>query len=186
MTSRLRGDERCPHRTGIATIWKPPFGQDRSRYCDLTNDERRHLRTINESLTDIERRFQSIALQLCSELDQRVASPTDWLGDYEIELAVDLYLNEAAWEEDDEDDDVFVTLAWDLKGVDAEPDFGFGALHIHHAESIHGDFGDERHCWLYHHLYAHSDLCWRDLLRIGPIGVDLMVDYQAFPWGGAK
>ncbi len=36
----------------------------------------------------------------------------------------------------------------------------------------------EHHCWLYHNLYDHSGLSWEDLLRIGPIEVDLKVTYQ--------
>ena len=34
------------------------------------------------------------------------------------------------------------------------------------------DFPGEHHCWLYHDLYDHTGLDWRDLLRIDMIWVD--------------
>ncbi len=152
-------------------------------YYDLSDTEKAKLSELNETLKVIENRFHSIALQLCAEMDARVSSPDDWLDDYEVELEVNLYLdeNDPAWNEDS--DNILITLDEYLKHVEPQPDFGFGAINRNHAEFPKE--GDELHCWLYHCLYDHAHLDWRDLLRVARIDVDMMVTHQAMPkkWG---
>ena len=150
-------------------------------YYRLNHNEKGRLLSLNERLAAIEHQFLPIILQLKAEMSDRVSSPFDWLDDYEIELSVDLYLSEEDPEWSENDDNIIVTLNEFVKLTKTVPIFGFGATHVNHGKFP--PFEGEHHCWLYHCLYDHMCLAWRDLLRIGSIGVDLRVTYQILPGG---
>jgi hypothetical protein len=164
----------------IPVLWRPGLGQDRPHYRDLTEDERRRMQGLNDTLRAIERRFHPIAVQFCLDLDIRVAASEDWLDDYELELRIDLYLHDRDpdWSEDDGHDNRLATLIEDLKYTEAVPTFGFGALDTHHAEPGRTEYDGQHHGWLFHHLYDHAGLGWGDLLRIGAVGAELVVTRQ--------
>lgn len=129
----------------------------------------------------IERYAKREALALIAQIEAKVQDPSDWIGDYEIELKVECWLREddPAYREDD--DNILATLKEDLKPLqDPDDDFGLDdGINHSIAQFIDGHpMQGEFHCWLYHRLYDHTDLEWEDLLRIGHIWVEIEVWYQ--------
>ena len=151
----------------------------RRGYYDLTLAEKQRLSDLNKALAAIENKFLPIAIQRCTQLKARLATQEDWIQDFEAELNVTLFLDESEWQEDEEND--VLTLSTHLKHIEAEPSFGFGALHYNHAEIPFRD--KEFHCWLYHCTYDHSGLTWNDIVRISPtqIWIDLVITEQILP-----
>jgi hypothetical protein len=69
----------------------------------------------------------------------------------------------------EEDDDNILVQVYDIyiEGDDLDAD---------HSEY---SFPGEKHCYLYHQLYGHFHLDWRDLLRIGSLYVEIKIEEQS-------
>ena len=87
-------------------------------------------------------------------------------------------------EYDEDDDSILIEIKQrfiQLESPDRDPEqvWGFGDRKVHHADQ---DIflSDQPHCYLYHELYDHSSLDWRDLLRIGGMWLDIKIDEQTW------
>ncbi len=156
--------------------------QDPTKYADLTESERKQLLDLNEQLKTIEERFQQLAIQTSKELQSRVENPSDWLDDFEIELTLDFVLKEEDLEWDDDDDNLLITLRYDLKHPNTIPAYTFGDNQTNFNYEPQCREFDEWHCWVYHELYDHCHVGWKNLLRIGDILVDYQVTQQIIPF----
>lgn len=146
---------------------------------DLSRRDRQFLLALNGRLAEIEDQIKAEAIDTAGALEARVEVSSDWIQDYEIECTISFWLREddPAYKEDD--DNILIELREYLKGIDDDR-LGI-ADRRNHNEYRHWKnhpMRDERHCWLYYSLYAHTDLGWANLLRIGVIWVDLDVTYQ--------
>ena len=146
---------------------------------DMSSEQRLQLQRLNDRLATIEKHIKCEAVNLNTQLQARVQHPTDWLSDYEIELAVEFHLREDDPAYRDDNDNILATLREMLKD-NAQNDFGIDDGINHNAfQYMDGHpMQGEGHCWLYHCLYDHTDVWFDDMLRIGHIWVDIRVWYQ--------
>ena len=153
--------------------------QARSHYTSLSMVEKIRLLSLNERLKQLENKFTPILTAKYNELKLREADHSDWMDDFNLSLEITFYLREDDDEYEEDDDNILMQIIeLGFNQGDGIPDFGFGATHINHAENG-GRYKRECHCYLYHALYDHCNLDWRDLLRIGGIYVDIKVEEQA-------
>ena len=155
------------------------FSSPKTDYASLNESEKAWLRAFNESLRQLEDKFYPIMAAKHKELQARVADPADWLMDFNLECLITFYLREDDPEYEEDDDNVLMEIVeMHREKKTRRRDWGFGATHTNHAESVR-DFSGERHCYLYRHLYDHCGLDWRDLFRIGSLWVDIKIDEQS-------
>lgn len=152
-------------------------------YRLLNDSEKAWLRAFNESLRQLEGKFYPIMDAKHKELQARVADPSDWLIDFNLDCLITFYLREDDPEYEENDDNILMEIdemycEQNAPDRDPEQNWGFGATHVDHAEPGQ-DFAGECHCYLYHQLY---DLCcmdWRNLFRIGSLWVDIKIEEQS-------
>lgn len=141
-------------------------------YGLLNDGEKAWLRAFNESLRQLEDKFYSIMFATDKELKARVADPADWLNDFNLDYVISFYLRADDPEYEQDDDNILMQIHEILierEGTDQDC--------VNYAES--SEFTGEQHCYLYHQLYAHCYLDWRDLLRIGALYVDIKIEEQS-------
>lgn len=149
-----------------------------TRYNSLTEGEKAWLRAFNESLRQIEDKFYSIMDAKHKEFQARVADPSDWLMEFNLDFFITFYLREDDPEYEEDDDNILMEFRQHFYR-ESHKEWGFGAIHVDHAEPGQ-DFTGEQHCYLYHQLYDHCGLDWRDLFRIGNLWVDIKIDEQSW------
>jgi len=156
----------------------------RTEYSSLNESERAWLRTLNETLRQLEYKFYPIMDAKHKELQARVADPSDWLLEFNLNCLITFYLREDDPEYEEDDDNILMEIDEmyiELKSSDRDPerDWGFGATNVHHGDQ---DIflSDGPHCSLYHGLYDHLGLDWHDLFRIGNLWVDIKIDEQSW------
>jgi len=152
-------------------------------YESLNESEKAWLRAFNESLRQLENKFYPIMAAKHKELQARIADPADWLAEFNLDCLITFYLREDDPEYEKDDDNILMEievmyLEQNLPGRDPDRDWGFGATHVDHAESCQ-DFPSESHCYLYHQLYDHCYMDWRDLFRIECLYVDIKIEEQS-------
>lgn len=130
------------------------------------------LRELSERLYVLERRLQSEAQTLDTECRQRIAGSDGWWSDFNIGYTVQCFLKESDPEYDVDGDNELVELNGRLRSLKRtqgilDEDLDFNDLAPDHP------LAGEHHCGLFHELYAHSELDWTDLLRIGHIDADI-------------
>ena len=149
----------------------------------LSPDQRQYLQQLNARFMAIERQVQQDALAVITQLDARVQDPQDALCDYEIELEVECWLREDDPMYREDDDNILVTLTDYLTSLRDPHHMGiadgsnWNEFHYQEGHPLQAEF----HCWLYHCLYDHTPLTWKDLLRIGHIWVNMPVIHQ-YAW----
>lgn len=150
-----------------------------TQYNEISHTEKACLMNLNEILQRLEDQYLPILDAKLKELQVRVNNPSDWLMDFNLSYTITFYLHESDPEFDADDDNILMQILNDhfVREV-SKDDWGFGATHINHAESV-SHFLNERHCYTYHNLYDHYGLDWRDLLRIGCLNVDIHIDEQS-------
>jgi hypothetical protein len=153
--------------------------QPHTAYAELNPEERNWLMALNAQLKQIEKQYLPIMKAKENAIRARIADPDDWMQDFNLELVITFYLRKDDHEYEEWDDNILMQIMECCFDAD-EPDWewGFGATETNYAESPEG-FEGEHHCWLYHQLYDHVSLDWRDLLRIGEIGVEAKIDEQS-------
>ena len=150
----------------------------RTDYDSLNEDEKTWLRSLNDQLRQMEDKYSPIMNAKLQELQARVADPSDWMLAFNLYFIITFYLREDDPEYEEEDDNIL--MEFDEKFFGQYPldlEWGFGATNVDHAEPSQ-EFG-EQHCYLYHQLYDHCYMDWRDLLRIGSLYVDIKIDEQS-------
>jgi len=151
----------------------------RTQYAELSHEEKAWLMKLNASLRHLEDQYLPILDAKFNEFQARIANPSDWLIDFNLGYTITFYLHESDPEFDSDDDNILMQMQNDhVLRKWRDPDWGFGATHINHAESAVNFLG-EQHCHTYHQLYDHCYLDWRDLLRIGYLDVDINIDEQS-------
>lgn len=146
-------------------------------YNNVLAADRERLRAFNERLKRLEEKFDPILKAKLDELQARKENPGDWMQDFNLDYVITFYLREDDPDFDENDDNVL----WQIETIyfeDEAPSRKLGNTEIDHKED-HPWFEGEIHCYLYHELYDHTPLDWRDLLRIGDIWVDLKIEEQA-------
>jgi hypothetical protein len=142
-------------------------------YDSLNAREKAWLRALNGKLQELEDQIYSIMLPKHKELQARVADPADWIKDFNLEYVITFYLREDDHEYEKDDDNILMVIdEIFIERQDVEQDC------VNFAEPIEC-FPGELHCHLYHQLYAHCYLDWRDLLRIGALYVDIKIEEQS-------
>lgn len=149
-----------------------------TNFESLNECEKVFLQLLNELLCKLEDKFYSLLLAKRHELVSRVNDPSDWLQEFNLEFVITFYLREDDPEYEEDDDNILQEIhELIFERFTRENVWGFGATEVDHAEP--SKFSNEKHCYLYHQLYDHSYLDWRDLLRIGSLYVDIKIDEQS-------
>lgn len=148
---------------------------------EMTREQRLFLVNLNNRLSEIEKQLKKEALEIIATMNKRLEDQTDWINDYEIECAVEFYLNEndPAYSEDDDN-----ILAEFTEGINL---LRYADHSLLASEDNWNDLSlpdldnpdrNEHHCWFYHQLYDHTEITWEDMLRIGDIWVDIQLTLQ--------
>lgn len=155
--------------------WNSPH----TEYSSLNESEKAWLRKFNESLRQIEGKYYPILDAKLQELEARVADSSDWLVEFNLDFFITFYLREDDPEYEEDDDNILMEIEEGFfRKEQHDRSWGFGATNIDHAEPRQ-EFSGEQHCYLYHQLYGHRCLDWRDLFRIGSLYVDIKIEEQS-------
>jgi hypothetical protein len=152
----------------------------RTDYDSFNADEKAWLCSLNEQLRQLEDKFSSIMDIKLQELQARVADPSDWMMDFNLDFVITYYLREDDPEYEEDDDNILMEFdeLFSIRKNRLDLDWGFGATNVNHA--VPGRyFTGEQHCYLYHQLYDHCYLDWRDLFRVGGLYVDIKIEEQS-------
>lgn len=145
----------------------------RTAYISLNEGEKAWLHALNGSLRELEDKIYSIMLPKNNELKARVADPADWIRDFNFEYVITFYLREDDPEYEEDDDNILMQIhEIFMEREDDEQGLVNWAVPIE-------NFPGEQHCDLYHQLYDHCYLDWRDLFRIGALYVDIKIEEQS-------
>lgn len=175
----MKFQSRLDHYQNRAVRREYFLSNPRTDYDSLNENEKAWLKKFNEMLRQLEDKYLPIMDAKLRELQDRVANASDWLNDFNLSFFITFYLRGDDLEYDEDDDNILMEI--DERFFSRERldrDWGFGATNVDHAESCQ-DFPNERHCYLYHELYDHCYLDWRDLLRIGDLYVEIKIDEQS-------
>jgi hypothetical protein len=146
---------------------------------DLLPEEKAHCQRINIELGNIERHYFSTGRAIAERLNARIATPGDLLWDYEIEFFVDYRLSPDDPLADQSDSMILLRRPGDKITKNPQEWREAQALMDHdYCESFWCDETGIRHCYLYHDLYDHAFLDWKDLPRIDRIEAELEVWLQ--------
>lgn len=137
---------------------------------------------LNERLRTIERKLCEVGRQQCATLDTRVKDPDDPLTDYEIDAELYYYLREDDPQYQQDEDNILTKRTWiSLKHLEhSSLDDG----EDHRLINIGYPFSEMEQVWLFHDLWDHyygpekRSLSAKEMLRIGHIGVDIVVRHQ--------
>lgn len=151
-------------------------------YQPLNEEEHKQLLALNERLTLLEEQYLPILNAKHIELQKQVNNPENWIQEFNLEIVITFYLREDDPEYEDEDDNILMQIPishcdYNAEGIERKR--GFGMTNINHCDFIGAENEDEHHCYLYHDLYDHCGLDWRDLLRIGSLYVEIKIDEQS-------
>lgn len=147
----------------------------RTEYDSLSKGEKKWLQGLNESLREFENKYSVIMDTKYIELQARVSDTSNWLMEFNLEYVITFYLRDDDPEYDEEDDNILMEID-NLYLPDR--DWGLGSTHVDHAEPREC-FPCESHCFLYHELYGHCNLDWRDLFRIGAVYMEIKIEEQS-------
>lgn len=154
------------------------FNAPSTDYKQLHEHEKVWLRNLNQMLRQFEEKFYPVLVAKKRELQARVLEPSDWMQEFNLGFMLTIYLREDDPEFEDDDDNILIQLnEWFVREDAVERGWGFGATEIDHAMT--DVFPMEKHCYLYHQLYDHYFLDWRDLLRIGSLYLDIQIEEQS-------
>jgi hypothetical protein len=152
--------------------------RDRDRE-ELSQSNREYLLSVNARLRKIQDQVLREAEHIIPQLETRVADVTDPLIDFECEVRVAYHLREDDQEYDENDDNIFIEQDETITHILKYNDHCYRSKIWNDIQFIESHpLQREDHCWLYHDLYDHHDLDFKDLLRIGWIWVDIKTIYQ--------
>lgn len=172
-------------QTGLTCIqneraWQEHYSKSsRTEYGSLIEREKAWLRVFDETLRQLENKYSAIMDAKHKELQARVADPSDWLMDFNLDYVITLYLREDDSEYEKDDDNILMQI--DNVYIDPERpdrDWGLGVIDVDHTEPGYC-WDDKRHCYLYRQFYFYCDLDWRDLFRVGSLYVDIKIEEQS-------
>lgn len=147
-------------------------------YETVSAAEKSWLMGFNKILTKLEEQYLPVLDAKFLELTARVADPSDWLADFNLEYVLTFYLREDDLEYEEDDDNILMRiLSMHFIREHHEQKWGFGYTHENYAD--HASFLDEQHCYTYHQLYDHFDLGWSEFFRIGVVDFEMKIDEQA-------
>jgi hypothetical protein len=152
----------------------------RTKYDSLNEEEKAWLREFNATLLQLEDKYFPIMNAKHKELQARVADPSDWVMEFNLDYVITFYLREDDPEYEADDDHILmrITNGVSAHGHGFNRDWGFGATHVNHAEPCKYSH-DQSHCYLYHQLVDHCHLDWRDIFRIGDLYFEIKIDEQS-------
>ena len=135
------------------------------------------IKELNDRLVIIEEKLYKEMSRQFETVQKRVEDKNDWLTDFELEVEISFWLGEddPAYEEDDDND--IITLKDSFMLHDYENPKGWllndGFNHSEFPYWKEHPLSEQHHCWTLHSLYAHTDLCWSEVLRIKDIWIDI-------------
>ena len=174
----MKYDSKLDHYQNSDAWERHWLNAHRTEFKSLNENEKAWLQKLNELLRQLEDKFYPILIAKKRELDLRVDDPFDWMQEFNLEYVITFYLREDDPEYEEEDDNILCKIhEYVFWNSIRENDWGFGATNVDHADSE--VFLGEKHCYLYHQLYDHCLLDWRDLLRIGSLYVDIKIEEQS-------
>jgi hypothetical protein len=142
---------------------------------------KKDLLKVNDRLQKLQTKLINEAVKIDKYLIDRIKDPDDSLYDYEIELEINCYLKEDDPDYLENEDNIISKLSESLKGISQSKeknDWRWNANHNEFLHWAHHPMNQEDHCWLYHCLYDHSHLSWKNILKVGILWSDIIVQYQ--------
>lgn len=165
----MKYDSKLDHHQNLRAWIQHSRSAPKTEFDSLNESEKRWLQNLNELLSQLEKKFYPVMADKDRELRARVNDPSDWMQDFNLERVITFYLREDDSEYDENDDNILLQIE-DIFIEDDDLDMDFSEPRA---------FSGEKHCFLYHQLYDHFGLDWRDLLRIGSLYVDIKIEEQS-------
>ncbi len=148
---------------------------------NLTPEQLVRLRRLNSRLMTIEQQLAKEIQPQLDALNTRLASSSDWLHDYECEGEVTFSIGEADPDYDaDHSENWLVKLPlYFSKTKNVEQVLMIDGSNWNEFRNRDGHpMQSERHCYLYHCLYDHTNIGWSNILRIENIWIDIRYSCQ--------
>lgn len=165
----MKYDSELDHYQNLRAWRRHSRSAPQTEFDSLNEREKQWLQNLNELLSQLEKKFYPIMAAKDRELRARVDDPSDWMQDFNLDRVITFYLREDDPEYEEDDDNILLQIEdIFIENDDLDMDF---------SESV--TFSGEKHCYLYHQLYDHFGLDWRDLLRIGSLYVDIKIEEQS-------
>lgn len=160
----------------------------------LDTTEAKRLLHLNQHLVKLQNFLVSLADELKPALSRKELSPTDPMGDFEIEAQLHYCLRESDPDWSDDSDNFVTSREENLKMDFLQSRRDDYRENMPRMEAINS----EPHCWLFHDLYDHSygldkpNVFLKDCLRLGEVWVDVVIRQQYWlnldtgEWGQAS
>ena len=145
---------------------------------EMTREQRLFLVNLNKRLSETEKKLKKEALEIIDTLNKRANDDTDWIHDFDLECTLEFYMRE-----DDPDysrgkDHILakftigICLMVDSDRYLPGSDKNWNSVSI---PDMDNPDQLEYHGCLYHQLYDHTQISWRDMLRIGSAWVHINI-----------
>ena len=146
---------------------------------DLSESQIIKLRSLNATLYAIEQTLTNEAIKIISQAEKRVNDSEDWVTGFELESVLTFQLKESDPLFDEDTDNILVQLSERSTRYKQSDSLLGDGLNHNEFQYVDGHvMQEEVHCWLYHCLYDHTDLGWRNILKVGAIDFDIDITYQ--------
>jgi hypothetical protein len=140
----------------------------------LTQERLKKLKKLNKKLFYIEEKIITEAKKIDQNLQNRLENKNDLLNDYELEAIFEFYMKGC--------DTPIATINENLKAISqTQAKYNDRFLkRVNHNEFLFKDhpMQNDYHCWLFHSLYDHEHLSWKNITKIKDIDIDLKVYHQ--------
>ena len=144
----------------------------------MNREQRMFLVNLNNRLSEIEQQIKKETLTIFAMMDKRIADNADWINGYDIRCTVAFYLNENDPAYSNDKDNILAEFAAGVGLADDEYQSLENNWNHLNIPDLDNPNQLERHSWFYHHLYHHTKISWKNILRIGDILVDIDLTLQ--------
>lgn len=144
---------------------------------DLNEEEKEFTRSLNRTLRELEHKIKKEIIALQGKLKAKIEKDRTGFKDFDLDCSITFFMNENDPGYKEGKNDIMANLVWSF-GLETYWEFGIADGQNHTACSSIPD--EENHCMLMHSLHHHSDpdLGWRDILRIGSIQTNIVLNCE--------
>ena len=157
------------------------YGETRKSFLELNNEEIEKFRLMNAKLMEYENVMRIETEKLFTDAEARVDDKSDVVKDFELIVELYFYLDEKdpAYSDDFFESDNIMTILRTDKTTPLNWDWGYGDDNCHNTiPSRQGTIiENDKHCATFHALYDHTELSYKEIVRIGAFEMDVKVHF---------
>jgi len=159
-------------------------GKTYSNIFDLTNKELEKFRELGAKLMEFEKDIKKEVEGVYTYAKKRLDNKDDIVRDFDIEIKLFFFLdeNDPAFQDYDTDNIMSILQTNKYQTEGESPDWSFGCCDDGEHNTIpcrEGTiFEHDKHCANFHALYDHTDLSYREILRIGSFELDVTLHLE--------